>query len=85
MAATQKTAEPAQTKPLAFAAVVAGLFFFVAILKFGDPVILDNLIQPPENALAAVFESWQVKWGYWLMLPLDRSGPGRRALEDAEF
>jgi O-antigen ligase len=43
-------------------------------LKFGDPVILDNVIQPPENALAAVFETWQVKWGYWLMLPLIVAG-----------
>ena len=48
----QKTiAEPAQSRrgPLIFA-VVAGLFFFVSIVKFGDPVILDNVVQPPESA-----------------------------------
>ncbi len=76
MAATQnRIAETAQCQrgPGVFG-VVAGLFFFVAILKFGDPVILDNVVQPPENAWAAVFESWQVKWGYWLMLPLIVAG-----------
>jgi hypothetical protein len=76
MAATQKRiAPPAQRQPGATVfAGVAGLFFFVAILKFGDPVILDNLIQPPDSALGAVFESWQVKWGYWFMLPLVLAG-----------
>jgi FtsH-binding integral membrane protein len=76
MAATQnRIAETAQCRRgTTVFAVVAGLFFFVAILKFGDPVILDNVIQPPENAWAAVFESWQVKWGYWLMLPLMVAG-----------
>ncbi len=55
-------------------AVFAGVFLFVAILKFGTPIILDDKIQPPENALAAVYESWQVKWGYWLMVPLVAAG-----------
>jgi hypothetical protein len=76
MAATQKRiAEPAQSHrgPVLFAAV-AGLFFFVVIIKFGTPVILDNIMQPPENALAAIFESWQVKWGYLFMLPLMAAG-----------
>jgi hypothetical protein len=76
MAAIQnRIAETAQNQrgPGVFA-VVAGLFFFVSILKFGTPVILDNIILPPENAQAAVFESWQVKWGYWLMLPLIVAG-----------
>jgi hypothetical protein len=76
MAATQKRiAEPAQNhaNPGLFA-VVAGLFFFVSILKFGTPVILNNVLLPPENALAAVFESWRVEWGYWLMLPLIVTG-----------
>jgi O-antigen ligase len=76
MAATQqRIAQPAQGHPgQRVFAVVAGLFFFVAILKFGDPVILDNIIQPPQNALEAVFESWQVKWGYRLMLFLIVAG-----------
>jgi hypothetical protein len=76
MADTQnRIAETAQSQrgPRVFA-VVAGLFFFVAILKFGEPVILDKLFQPPDNARAAVFESWPLKWGYWLMLPLIVSG-----------
>ena len=43
---------------------MAGLFLLVAILKFGTPVILDRLVTPPENFLAAVIESWQLKWGF---------------------
>jgi O-antigen ligase len=57
-----------------FFEVVAGLFFFIAILKFGDPVILDYVLQPPENAIAAIFESWPLRWGCWLMLPLVAAG-----------
>lgn len=55
-------------------AIVAGLFFFVAILKFGDPVILDHVLPPPDNAQAAIYESWPVQWGYWLILPLVVAG-----------
>jgi hypothetical protein len=76
MGATQKRiADPVKSRlaPKVFA-VVAGFFFFVAIIKFGTPVILANAVQPPENARAAVFESWEVKWGYWLMLPLIAAG-----------
>jgi hypothetical protein len=53
-------------------AAVAGLFFFVAILKFGDPVILNSI--PPDSPLGAVFESWQVKWGYRFLAPLIVAG-----------
>jgi hypothetical protein len=76
MAATQKKfAEPAQGHLASMVfVVIAGLFFFVSILKFGDPVILDNLVQPPENTQAAVFETWQLKWGYWFMVPLIVAG-----------
>jgi hypothetical protein len=74
MRATANQMKYANSKSQGVFAVVAGLFFFVAILKFGDPVILDSVVQPPENALEAVFESWQVKWGYWLMLPLILAG-----------
>jgi O-antigen ligase len=76
MAATQQS--PARPAPGSMASlafnVVAGLFFFVAIIKFGTPVILDNVVQPPDNFLGAVYESWQVKWGYLLMIPLVLAG-----------
>jgi O-antigen ligase len=72
MAATQKTiAETAQNRTSQWVlAVVAGLFLFIAVVKYGDPVILDKLVQPPENIEAAVFQSWPLQWGYWLTLPL---------------
>ncbi|HEX4120206.1 MAG TPA: O-antigen ligase family protein [Verrucomicrobiae bacterium] len=55
--------------PLAFP-VAAGLFFFVAIIKFGNAVILDYLLQPPANASEFFYESWPAKWGFWLSIPL---------------
>ena len=53
---------------------LAGVFFFLAILKFGDPVLLQNALVPPDNFQEAVFESWQVKWGYILLAPLIVAG-----------
>jgi hypothetical protein len=54
--------------------VLAGLFFFIAALKFGNPVILDSLISPPQNWREAVVESWNLKWGYLLMIPVLAAG-----------
>jgi hypothetical protein len=53
---------------------LAGAFFFIAVLKFGDPVILDYLVVPPENWFQAIYETWNVKWGYLLMIPLFAAG-----------
>lgn len=75
MAATQnKTAETDHSGPGFLFAIVAGLFFFIAIVKFGVPVILDKIVTPPEDAVAAVFETWQIKWAYRFMLPLIAAG-----------
>jgi hypothetical protein len=59
--------------PLAFA-LVAGLFFFVTIIKFGDPVILDNVSTPPANLTEVFYESWPSKWGFWLSVPVIVAG-----------
>jgi hypothetical protein len=67
---------PVQQKPplphratLCFA-VAAGLFFFIAIIKFGDPVIMDYSAKAPSGARELLFESWPSRWGLWLFLPL---------------
>jgi O-antigen ligase len=52
----------------------AGLFFFVVVLKFGTPVILDDKVIPPDSAVAAIYESWQLKWGYWGLALLTVAG-----------
>lgn len=51
-------------------AVVAGLFFFIALLKFGNPVILDYQVTPPENFFEVLYGAWPVKWGYICFIPV---------------
>jgi O-antigen ligase len=66
-------AQDAPVQPLLFMAL-AGMFFFVAVVKFGDPVILDSIVTPPQNWLEALVDSWKVKWGYLLMIPVFAAG-----------
>jgi len=54
--------------------VLAGAFFFMAVLKLGDPVILDYLVFPVRNWQDAIADSWKVKWGYLLMIPVVVAG-----------
>jgi hypothetical protein len=54
-------------------AIVAGVFLFIVVIKFGNPVILD-MLPPPENWRAAIYETWQLKWAYWLLVPLFGAG-----------
>lgn len=51
-------------------AVVVGLFFFIALLKFGNPVILDYQVTPPENFFEALYGAWPIKWGYVGLIPV---------------
>jgi hypothetical protein len=55
---------------LAFA-VVAGLFFFIAVLKLGSPVISDPFIEAPKGFSSVVFQNqtWPPHWGFWLFVP----------------
>jgi O-antigen ligase len=47
-----------------------GLWLGLALLKFGNPVIFDDLISPPRDLLELRVQSWPVVWGYWLLLPI---------------
>jgi len=47
--------------------LVFGLFLGLALLKFGNPVILDFKVTPPETFDEFVRESWPVRWGYPLL------------------
>ncbi len=62
----QKPAPDGQSALLAFA-LVAGVFFFITIIKFGDPVILDYNMPPPHSATEAVYEAWPSSLGPWLV------------------
>lgn len=52
--------------PKVFAAV-AGLLLGLALLKFGNPIVLDHLITRPTDALEVVFQSWPIAWGYAML------------------
>ena len=69
----QKSLPEGQCASLAFA-VVAGVFFFITIIKFGDPVILDYNLPPPHDMAETLFGSWPSRWGPWLVAPLVAAG-----------
>ncbi len=46
----------------------------LALLKFGNPVILDRLVEPPQNVWEYLFQSWPLKWGCFLLVPLAVAG-----------
>jgi hypothetical protein len=74
MPAKQKSVPASPTTSLPIFAAVAGLFFFIAILKFSSPVIMDRLIEPPQNLRSAFYELWPPHWGAWLFLPVAMTG-----------
>jgi hypothetical protein len=50
--------------------VAFGLFLGLAILKFGNPVILDQKIIPPASLSEYWSDAWPTHWAYWIFLPL---------------
>ncbi len=48
-------------------ALVFGLFLGLAIVKFGNPVILDHKIRPPTSFSEVWVDSWPTHWGNWLL------------------
>jgi hypothetical protein len=51
-----------------------GLFLGLAILKFGNPVILDHKITPPVSPSEFWMYAWPTHWGNWILLPLALAG-----------
>jgi O-antigen ligase len=72
-----KKQTPAPEGPAATSLVfpaMAGLFFFISILKFGSPVILDRYIDAPQDFASAFFDSWPPHWGLRLFVPVALAG-----------
>ncbi|MBI5384141.1 MAG: O-antigen ligase family protein [Verrucomicrobia bacterium] len=44
-----------------------GLFIAIALLKFGNPVVLEHKLQPPEGFWEWLIWSWPATMGYWLL------------------
>jgi hypothetical protein len=55
-------------------ALAFGLFLGLAILKFGNPVILDQKITPPVSPAEFWADAWPPHWGNWILLPLALAG-----------
>jgi len=55
--------------PKAFAGL-AGAWLGLALVKFGNPIILSKLIEPPKDFWEFVFNPWPVAWGYWMLAGL---------------
>jgi hypothetical protein len=51
-----------------------GLFLGLAILKFGNPVILDQKITPPVSLAEFWTYAWPTHWGNWIFLLLALAG-----------
>lgn len=51
-------------------ALIFGFFLGLCILKFGDPVILDQKISPPANISEFLSDSWPTHWANWIFSPL---------------
>jgi hypothetical protein len=53
-----------------FYALAFGIFLGVAILKFGNPVILDSKIPTPVTPADFLNDPWPTRWAGWIFLPL---------------
>jgi hypothetical protein len=63
--------KPARENPLATRLVlVFGCFLGLAVLKFGNPVILDKQVGTPGNLAEVLSFAWPARWAYWGLLPL---------------
>lgn len=51
-------------------AIVFGLFLGLAIVKFGNPVILEKIIGLPESWSDALHSAWPLQWANWLLFVL---------------
>jgi hypothetical protein len=51
-----------------FFAGAFGTVLGLALIKFGNPVILDRLIEAPSGFWEYVFQPWPVRWGYGFLI-----------------
>jgi len=61
--------EPSSTGSESFA-LWFGLFLGLCLLKFGNPVILDHKIIPPDSLNDLWNNFWPTHWAKWFLLPL---------------
>jgi hypothetical protein len=74
MPAKQTPVPAAPAAPSLVFAGLAGLFFFLTIIKFGSPVVMDNRIDVPQDLSSAFNDLWPPHWGLWLFVPVALTG-----------
>ena len=55
-------------------ALAFGLFLGLALVKFGNPVILDSKVSPPGSISELWSYAWPPRWSVWLLSPLAVAG-----------
>lgn len=55
-------------------AAAAGAFLGLAMVKFGNPAILDSLVTPPEDVWQLLFMAWPLRWGYGFLAAVTALG-----------
>ena len=70
-------------------ALAFGLFLGLCLWKFGNPVILDHQIEPPQTPGAFLDFAWPPRWANWILPPLVAAGAalffqGRNATQRRE-
>jgi hypothetical protein len=63
------SAEGPRNFGLAVFAALMGAGLGLSLLKFGNPVILDRMVEAPRTFWEFIFNPWPVRWG-WVMLSL---------------
>src|SRR5262249_4501327 len=51
-----------------------GLWVALALIKFGNPVILDREVPAPANSTELLIASWPARWGYALTITVGLAG-----------
>ena len=66
----KSASQPVQSKSLTVYTLIFGLFLGLCIWKFGEPVILDHKISPPETASDFFNDAWPPHWASFILPPL---------------
>jgi hypothetical protein len=67
---TQRASVKENSGQYAGFALVLGLFLGLALLKFGNPIILDSKVSTPDSFAEAISDSWPPHWSVWFLFPL---------------
>jgi len=51
-------------------ALVMGFFLFFALVKWGNPVVLDAKSEPPKGLLEIIYMSWPTSWAFGFIIPV---------------